>query len=188
MKKYFNDKTFNLKKLSGIRLDNFEFYKCVFLNCTFNNVYADMVRFEDCVFEGCVLSTIKHSDVGLIDCAFVGCKIQGVNFQDIRVPYSFNITQSHLNYVDFYRMKLKKADLSGNKFDNCAFSECHLTESNFSDSEFIEAEFRDCALQSSIFSSCLNLMIDPDINNVKKIVIPLDAGIRILRKYHIIVN
>ena len=111
MKKYFSDKKFNSKKLSRVRLDNFEFCKCKFLNCIFNDVYAARVRFEDCLFEGCLFNTIKHSDIGLINCTFLGCKIQGGHFQYIREPYSFNIIRSHLNYVDFYGVKLKKADL-----------------------------------------------------------------------------
>lgn len=163
------NKTFEGVDYAEKQLRNREFIKCEFVSCDFNKSDLKGNAFEDCTFKQCNFTMADIDGTGFRNAVFIGCKLLGLDFTRCsKFAFSFSFTDSHLDYSNFFGVKLRKT----------VFKNCTLKEVEFSEADLAASEFLNCDLTSSRFSNtnlekvdfrtAINFAIDPDGNKLNK--------------------
>jgi len=150
-------------------LTNEEFYDCNFTACNFTETDLAGTTFEDCIFKDCNFSQINTQGLAFRTVEFKDCKILGVDFSKCnKLTLSFKFENCILDYSTFYGLKAK-----GTQFINCSLREVDFTDADFNASVFkssdlARAVFYNTYLSEADFRGAKNLILDPEINRIKK--------------------
>ena len=138
---YHRDKTFDKVNSASKALSAIE--SCTFTNCDFSESNLSGNDFVDCRFEGCNLSMMRVDQTGLKNVEFHNCKLMGVDFSacnEFLLAVSFH--NCILDFVSFFRRKLRKTTFSG----------CSIKEANFTQTDLTGAAFWSVASARPFFS------------------------------------
>ena len=151
------------------RLDN-EYYNCVFESCDFSDKSVTDVSFEDCVFKRCNFALAKFFCY-FSSAEFVECKMTGADFTGIsKFSSSFCFEKSQMNYVSFYKLKIRKSRFAGCNLNEAYFDETDLASSIFDDCDLMRTSFHGTNLEKVDFFTSHHFSIDPTANRLKKTV------------------
>lgn len=163
------DKIFQQVDYSDKELRNREFVRCHFVGCDFSNSDLRTNDFEDCTFETCNLSMANLQGVGLRNIVFKECKIMGVDFSSLnKFMFSFSFENCQLDYSIFYKTTLKKMQFVKTSLREVDFSEANLSNSVFKECDLLGAVFSRTNLEKVDFRTSTNIILDPDLNKMKK--------------------
>ncbi|WP_164112763.1 MULTISPECIES: pentapeptide repeat-containing protein [Sphingobacterium] len=163
------DKIFQQVDYSDKALRNREFIRCHFIGCDFSKSDLRTNDFEDCKFETCNLSMVNLQGVGLRNIIFKDCKIMGVDFSSLnKFMFSFSFDNCQLDYSIFYGANLKKMRFLKCSLHEVDFSEADLSASVFADCDLLGATFVGTNVEKVDFRTSTNVILDLDLNKVKK--------------------
>lgn len=163
-----------------------EFNNCVFKKCDLANSEFVQTKFIDCVFENCNLSMIKLGRSTLNDVTFKHCKMLGVNFSLCEdFLFSVRFESSVLDYSSFMKKKMPKTSFIKSSLKEVTFSHAIISGSVFEDSDLLGTVFSETDLTAVNFSTALNYIIDPELNNINKAIFSADGLPGLLSKYNI---
>ncbi|MDR2285734.1 MAG: pentapeptide repeat-containing protein [Sphingobacterium sp.] len=163
------DKTFQQVDYSEKELRNREFVRCHFVGCDFSKSDLRTNDFEDCTFETCNLSMANLQGVGLRNVIFKDCKIMGVDFSSLnKFMFSFSFEKCQLDYSIFYGANLKKMRFFKCSLRETDFSEADLSGSVFAECDLLGTTFVETNIEKVDFRTSTNVILDLDINKVKK--------------------
>lgn len=163
------DKLFSTVDYAEKQLRNREFIRCEFIKCDFGKSDLKGNDFEDCTFTDCNFSLADIQGAGFRTAVFVGCKMLGVAFTQCN-PFAFSVSfdQCHLDYSNFYGVKLRKTLFKSTSLKEVEFAEADLTDSQFIDCDLSAANFSNTILDKADFRTAINYSIDPERNKLKK--------------------
>ncbi|MCW3806224.1 pentapeptide repeat-containing protein [Plebeiibacterium marinum] len=146
-----------------------EYNDCVFKNCDLSGSVLIGSVFEECEFINCNLSNVRITDVAFRDVSFVNCKLLGIQFSECN---TFNISLSFkeciLDFASFYRLKIKATSFINCRLSQVDFVEANLTKSSFVNCDLAGAVFERTNLQEVDFRTAVNVVLDPELNQLKK--------------------
>lgn len=186
---YHREKTFDKINYANTALSGREFDSCTFINCDFSGSNLSGNDFIDCRFEGCNLSMMRVDQTGLKNVAFHNCKIMGVDFSacnEFLLAVSFH--NCILDFVSFFRRKLRKTTFHGCSIKEANFTQTDLTGSAFTACDLSQTVFQQTALEKADFRSASNFSIDPELNKIKGAKFSSSGLIGLLDKYNIVVE
>ncbi|GMN10362.1 pentapeptide repeat-containing protein [Croceitalea sp. MTPC9] len=186
---FVTNKHFKNEDYSKTRLRRAEYQECIFDTCQFQNGYLDNHHFTECEFLACDLSNtnIKHTIFN--DVVFKECKLIGLRFEDLNDSLlSLRFDNCQLDFASFFQLRLK----------NTLFKECSLLETDFTEADLTSSSFPNCNLDKTIFdntiltkvdfTSALNLVLNPENNQIKKARFSVDSVMGLLKKYDIVIE
>ncbi len=178
----FNNIDFSEQKLS----DN-EYENCTFNNCVFNSIKG--ITFNDCEFLNCNFSNANIDLCILNECHFTDCKLIGLNFNRIK-DFGFCITAKNCNlsYASFERKKMNKSSFNDCLMKGVNFTQTDLSSSKIINCDFSEAVFEQTNIESVDFTTNINFLIDPKVNNVKRTKFSRHNLSGLLYRYPIIIE
>ncbi|WP_139925043.1 pentapeptide repeat-containing protein [Hymenobacter sp. DG01] len=145
-----------------------EFEQYHFLNFDFSQTSLAGYLFSECRFENCNLAGTSLANTSLQNIAFDGCKLLGLPFEACR---------DMLFSVHFDRCQLDYASFSGRVMPNTRFVECSLREANFTQADLTGAVFQNCQLDRAVFlhthlngadfRTAENVVLEPELNELK---------------------
>lgn len=190
MEKFFHeDKLFQNLLYSGKETKNREFENCTFNNCDFSNGNFTSCKFIDCVFNNCNFTMTKLTNTQLNNILFKDCKLLGVNFSNTSdFLFGVKFEGGVLDYAIFVKKKLHKTMFNKTSIKSADFTDADLTKSIFSESDLLNSVFYNTNLKEVNFSTAINFIIDPEINNLKKTIFSLHGISGLLNKYDIIIE
>ncbi|RSK37666.1 pentapeptide repeat-containing protein [Hymenobacter metallilatus] len=146
-------------------------------------------RFSECLFENCNLAGTTLANTALQNVAFTGCKLLGLPFTACR---------DMLFDVHFERCQLDYASFWGKAMPNTRFLHCSLREADFTRADLTGAIFQDCQLHGAVFSqttlrgadflSAQDVVLDPELNDVKQARFALQSLPGLLSKYGLVIE
>ncbi|MGY4537969.1 fluoroquinolone resistance protein [Mucilaginibacter sp. UYNi724] len=183
---HYDDKAFDKMVLTGAVVNHKEFQSCTFRNCDFSNSNFGRNKFLDCTFEECNLSMMQFDSSTLNDIAFKGCKIMGVNFsksEDFLFGVGFD--NCILDYASFAGKKMVKTKFKRSSLKEVSFTQTNLNGSVFDECDLLETVFNRSDLSAVNFATSYNIILDPELNNLKKAVFAMAGLEGLLTKYGI---
>lgn len=185
-KQHYDDETFQKLVLNGSVINHKEFQSCTFRNCDFSSSNLSRNKFLDCLFEECNLSMLQLDGSTLNDVNFKGCKIMGVNFskgEDFLFGVGFE--NCILDYASFAGKKMVKTKFKRSSLKEVSFTQANLTGSVFDECDLLDTVFNRTDLSSVNFTTSYNIILDPELNNLKKAVFAMNQLEGLLTKYGI---
>ena len=167
------------------KTDRFE--DCEFINCVFDDL--SNIDFMNCNFKNCNLSNLKTNNSRLQTVSFFDCKLLGLNFSGaVDFALELHFERCILDYASFDKKKLNKSSFKSCKIHNANFTQADLSKSIFSMCDFHESLFANTNLSTVDFTSCVNFLIDPEQNNIKKTIFTQAQLGGLLYRYDIIIE
>lgn len=161
-----------------------EFENHDFVNCIFPNLSGAV--FRDCHFINCNLSNLKTTGSLIQNCLFRDCKLLGVNFSDSKeFGFEVHFESCNLDYTSFDRKKLHKSSFKNCKIHSGNFTEADLSKCRFSNCDLYDTLFSGTNLSTVDLSSCVNMIIDPELNNITKATFSLHSLPGLLQRHAI---
>lgn len=161
-----------------------EFEGCEFISCHFSDL--SKLSFIDCVFKTCNLSNAKAIDSHLRNCSFKDCKLLGTNFSRAKeLTFEVHFENCLMDYASFDKKKMHQSSFKHCKLHGANFTQADASKCTFAQCDFYEALFSGTNLGGVDLSSCVNFIIDPELNNIKKARFALNALPGLLQRYDI---
>ena len=162
----------NKEQISNInfsidKTDREEFENCEITNCTFGDMKR--IDFTDCVFKNCNLSNVNFRNCKLQDITFIDCKLIGANFSPAaNFGFTLLCENCNLDYTSFDKKKINKSVFKNCKMHGANFTQADLSKSTFIQCDFADAVFANTNISTVDFTTSINFLIDPELNNIKK--------------------
>lgn len=184
-----SDKTFDKINYANKVITGREFEACTFTNCDFSGSNFSGNDFIDCRFENCNLSMMRVEYTGLKNVAFHNCKVMGVDFSACsEFLFSVSFSNCILDFVSFFRRKIRKTTFDGCSIKEANFTQSDLTGSSFSDCDLSQTVFDQTIVEKADFRTAINFSIDPETNKIKKAKFSLTGLPGLLDRYDIVVE
>lgn len=186
---YIKDKVFESQDFTIDVLPDGEYDGCSFSNCNFSSCDISGRVFSDCRFDNSNLSLVVMNRTSLMNVTFSGCKMFGIQLNDCnQLGLALTFDSCQLNHSSFYQMKLK-----GTKFKNCSlievdFTQAELNECGFEHCDLSGATFDRTQLEKADFTTALNYIINPEVNNIKKARFSAEGLAGLLQQYAIVIE
>ncbi|GGG40417.1 pentapeptide repeat-containing protein [Hymenobacter glacieicola] len=145
-----------------------EFENYHFLNFDLSQSNLAGRLFSECRFENCNLAGTSLANTSLQNVAFDGCKLLGLQFEACR---------DMLFRVHFDRCQLDYASFTGKAMPHTRFVDCSLREASFTQTDLTDAVFQNCQLERAVFlhtklsgadfRTAHNVLLDPEVNELK---------------------
>ncbi|UPL49118.1 pentapeptide repeat-containing protein [Hymenobacter sublimis] len=145
-----------------------EFENYHFLNFDLSQSNLSGRLFSECRFENCNLAGTSLANTSLQNVAFDGCKLLGLPFE---------VCRDMLFSVHFDRCQLDYASFAGKAMPNTRFVDCSLREASFTQTDLTGAVFQNCQLERAVFlhttlsgadfRTAHNVLLDPEVNELK---------------------
>jgi uncharacterized protein YjbI with pentapeptide repeats len=183
---FFDEQEFTGKDYTQNSLEKGVYENCMFINCKFSGSDLTDIEFEECEFENCDLSMVKLNNTSLKDTVLKNCKLMGLHFETCnQFLFSPGFIGCIMDHSGFYTVNLK----------NSTFKDCRLHHVDFTQAKASGIVFDNCDLKNAVFEeTCLlkadlrtakNIILDPDINYIKKAKFSVEAALGLLNKYDI---
>lgn len=174
---YFEDITFAGLDLQGVDVSRKEFFRCTFRNTRLQESRWDRARLEDCTFEDCDLTRFQAPLLTAYGVQFKGCKLMGVNWGEVSPHPRLAFNDCNLRYCSFVGVNLRQTVFARCRATEASFIDVDLTEADFSGSDLTGSTFRNAQLRKADFSNANGVFIDPALNRVKDVRIPVEAAV-----------
>lgn len=102
--------------------------------------------------------------------------------------FAVSFSNCILDFVSFFRKKLKKTTFSGCSIKDANFTQSDLTGSVFSDCDLSQTVFDQTILEKVDFRTASHFSIDPELNRIKKAMFSLPGLPGLLHKYDIAID
>ncbi len=189
MTSYFCDETYIGIDFTTKELQTTDYDNCEFVECNFAGTDLKDFSFEDCSFKSCDFSNAGIQNTAFKNIKFSSCKLIGLQF-DTCNPFllAFSFDSCILNYASFYQLKIP-----GTFFSNCMLIETDFTETDLSGAifkacNFGGAMFGNTRLEKANFGDSVDIVLDPDQNQLSGASFDLDSLPGLLLKYGIKIN
>lgn len=162
---------------------------CEFSGLDFKQTPIKGAKFIECRFKDCDLSNISVSRCSFQAVAFEKCKLQGVQFEAAN-PFGYEcmFKSCLLRHATFYQVNLQQSS-----FEDCDLTEVDFTEIKAQGTPFINCElvgaiFENADLRKANFDQSVNLLLDPEQNQVKGLQINNALLTGLLTKYQLTIK
>ena len=183
------DEVITGKELESFLRKSMQFEYCSFKNCDFTGRNPSGINFLECEFIDCDLSGVELVDTGFKEVNFKGCKMMGLKFdQCSQFLLAMNFDSCKLDFSSFYQLNLKGAQLINCSCIDCDFVEANFSEGSFSGSDLFGASFGQTKLEKTDFKNAINLIIDPETNNIQGAHFDRSQLDGLLSKYKLIIH
>ncbi|MFM8595549.1 MAG: pentapeptide repeat-containing protein [Flavobacteriales bacterium] len=174
----------HIDKLDAWAIGTYE--NCHFTGLDFKGVLIKGAKFIDCHFLDCDLSNISVAGCSFQEVNFQNCKLQGILFEAAN-PFGFecHFQNCLLRHATFYQINLQQ----------CSFQNCDLTEADFTEVKAQGVAFKDCLLSGTVFENAdlrksdftgsQQLVLSPELNQVKGMKINQQQLVGLLLKYQL---
>jgi len=164
-----------------------EFEYCEFSQCIFPDL--SQLTFRDCIFKTCNFSNLKTTQSILQNCVFKNCKLLGLNFAGAKdFAFEVHFENCMMDYASFDKKKMNKSSFKSCKMHGVNFTQADLSKSTFANCDFYDALFPGTNLSGVDLTSCIHLVIDPEVNKIKKAKFSLQSLPGLLQRHEIIVQ
>ncbi|UWX55261.1 pentapeptide repeat-containing protein [Maribacter litopenaei] len=137
-------------------------------------------------FSECNLSNANIVNTIFKEVSFEHCKMMGMKFEDCNdFLMDFNFLDCTLNYSSFYGLELKRLRLVDSRLLGADFTDCNLTQAEFIRCNLENAIFENTNLSQADFSTSLNIILDPERNDLYHCQFSLENLPGLLGKYKI---
>uniref|UniRef100_A0A7S1KNQ0 Uncharacterized protein n=1 Tax=Percolomonas cosmopolitus TaxID=63605 RepID=A0A7S1KNQ0_9EUKA len=172
----FDRMIFEKSLLSGI-IQNSNFSKALFKQCSLDSLDLKGITFNQCGFSAVKFGTVlrnKFLGTNLEDCSFYRCTFTGTDLSFLQFPSTCTINRCvfdscnvqeaqnsdlnvdwssvHLKKCQFKNCKLSKVNFSEASLEQCYFSNGNLKDCNFTRASLHSFKIQDSVLQESKFS------------------------------------
>ncbi len=185
---YYEEITFGNGIKPGSRINEIEFYKCIFKNSIFNNSNFYNCRFEDCKFENCDLSLSTFKGSSFTGVKFKNSKLVGIDWRTTAKPFNVSYSNCLLNDSIFFNLDLRSTEFISCQIYNSDFERANLSHSKCNSSDFSGSRFNGTNLSFADFRDAKNYNIDPTQNNINKAKFSLPDVIHLLNKWEITID
>lgn len=153
--------------LQELNADRNVYENCEFLNCSFSTILN--IDFTDCGFINCNLSNVKFNFCGLQNVTFTDCKLMGADFfQSKDFMFSVNFDNCNMDYTSFDKKKMYKSTFRNCRVHGANFTQADLSRSTLFNCDLHDSIFLNTDLSGVDFTTCINFLIDPETNTIKK--------------------
>lgn len=171
------------------KIDDWEvgtYENCDFTGLDFKGSLLKGAKFIECRFQDCDFSNLSVTGCSFQAVDFQNCKLQGILFEAAN-PFGFecHFKSCLLRHATFYQINLQQ----------CSFRHCDLTEVDFTEIKAQGVKFTDCILSGAIFenadlrkadfSGSQNLVLSPELNQVKGMKVASHQLSGLLLKYQL---
>ena len=164
-----------------------EFEHCEFISCRFGDL--SHLNFRDCTFKNCNLSNLQTMQSIFQNCEFNACKVLGINFSQAKdFAFEVQFENCDLDSASFDKKKLNKSSFKNSKLHGVNFTQADLSKCTFLNCDFYEALFAGTDLSGTDLSACINFIIDPELNKIKRARFSLQSLPGLLQRYEISVE
>ena len=161
-----------------------EYENCEFINCDFGGAVFSGIVFIDCRFTSCNLANAKIVHTAFRGADFKDCKMVGLLFESCdEFLLGFSFDKCVLSMSSFFKLKIKNTSFKSCILHDVEFTQADLTGSVFNNCDFANARFGNTILTKADFTTAINLMLDPEKNNLKKAKFALQGLPGLLSKY-----
>jgi uncharacterized protein YjbI with pentapeptide repeats len=187
--KFTEDETFKGIDYTETSLIKGDYENCVFERCNFSKSDLSAVNFTDCEFEDCDISMANISNTAFRNVNFNKCKLLGLRFEACNeFLFSVAFESSQLNLSSFYKMVIKDTVFKACNLREVDFAAADLSAAVFANCDLAAAIFENTNLEKADFSTAENVVLNPDINKIRKAKFSIQGAIGLLAKYDIIVE
>jgi len=164
------------------KIEESEYYNCVFRNCHFNDATLKKCSFDTCTFEHCNFNMCKLTDTTIKSCKFLSSTLVGVDFTKTKVNLVFQVVfrNCNLGFSLFSTLKMIGSTFVACNMEEVDFAEAKLDESIFHFSDLSRAIFNHTDLRKIDFRGAHNYTIDPRNNFLKDAVFSEPAVMSLL--------
>lgn len=178
------DETISGKELESYLRQSMQFEYCTFKNCDFSGRNPSGITFLECEFIDCDLSGVGLVETGFKEVTFKSCKLMGLRFdQCSKFLLAMNFDSCKIDFSSFFQLNLKGISLINSSCIDCDFVEANFAEGNFTGSDLTGASFDQTNLEKADLSGAVNLVLDPERNNIKGAVLERNQLEGLLTKY-----
>lgn len=182
----FYDTTFKNLEWETEELPIGEYEGCTFENCSGVDAALKNCKFIKCAFIDCDLSNAHILQSAFQDCSFVNCKLLGLRWEDASdFLFEVRFENCNLSHSSFYEMSIPKTHFLNCNCTGVDFINTDLTSANFENSDLLDCKFDNTNLQKVNFLGALNLVLDPNNNNLKKAKIEMNQLPGLLTQYYL---
>ncbi len=163
-------------KLNALPSGVTTFDNCGFINCDFSEQDLSNINFIECAFEQCNLSLTALDNTKFNSVSFSACKLMGMRF-DTCNPFGFAIHCSDcvLNHSVFYNTALSQSSFKNCKLVESDFTDCNAEKTVITDCDLAGAIFENCNFYKVNFKGTVNLILNPETNNIKEASFSLEC-------------
>jgi fluoroquinolone resistance protein len=180
---YFSDQTYN----QVTALEKGGIYEaCTFMNCELGSADLTSVAFIDCIFKECNLSGANMMHATFNGVTFLESKLIGIFFDNCNdVPFKIKFISCNLQLTSFYKRSMKNFHFENCNLREVDFCDADVSNSLFDDCDFTAAKFEHTNLEKANLRSSRNFVLDPNINNVKKMKCTPQSALGLLHKFNL---
>ncbi|MEM7297954.1 MAG: pentapeptide repeat-containing protein [Bacteroidota bacterium] len=172
------------EKLTSLESEEYEC--CVFKNCDFSTSDFSRIKFLECEFKDCNLSNVLMGGTSFLDSVFHSCKMLGIQFDHCNtILFSATFNDCQLDHSSFYQMNLRQVDFQNSKLEGVDFTESDLKGIQLKNCDLLNAKFERTILEETDFHGSFHLLLDPELNQVKKAKFSLSQLPGLLIKYNL---
>lgn len=158
-----------------------------FRSCTFTDLSG--INFTDCLFTSCNLSNAEVGKCKMQDIKFKDCKLIGINFfQTLDFGFAIEFENCLLDYASFAQKKMNKSAFKNCKLHGVNFSQSDLSKITMANCDLLDAIFDYTNLSGIDFTTNINFIIDPQLNQVKKTKFSSASLAGLLARFEIIIE
>jgi len=158
-----------------------------FRSCNFTDLSG--INFTDCLFTSCNLSNAEVGKCKMQDIKFKDCKLIGINFfQTLDFGFAIEFENCLLDYASFAQKKMNKSAFKNCKLHGANFTQSDLSKITMENCDLLDAIFDYTNLSGIDFTTNLNFIIDPQLNQVKKTKFSAASLAGLLTRFEIIIE
>lgn len=165
-----------------------QFYKCVFINCSFQGVRFSDCSFDECHFLRCNLSLVEMNGAQFSGVAFEDCKMLGINWSGTGGFLSASYSGCIMDHNVFADMNLSKYVFTSCSFVSATFSNTKLMRAVFDDCDLHQCMFHKADLSRASFVTSRNYYMNAETNTLHKTAFSLPEAVSLLANLDIVLK